>query len=104
MLGFGINLLPMIDKKTVYYVAALARLKIEDAEADRFARNLADILHYIDKLNALDVTDVRPTSHVLEVENVFREDKIRPSLAREDAFSFAVDHHNNHYKVPKVIE
>ncbi|NTV29194.1 MAG: Asp-tRNA(Asn)/Glu-tRNA(Gln) amidotransferase subunit GatC [Candidatus Omnitrophica bacterium] len=94
----------MIDKKTVYYVAALARLRIEDAEAERFARNLDDILQYIDKLNKLDVDGVRPTSHVLAVENVYRDDKVLPSLSPEEAFSFAVEQHERHYKVPKVIE
>ena len=94
----------MIDKKTVNYIAALSRLQVEDSKADHFAKNLEDILRYIDKLKALDISGVKPTSHVLEVENVFREDKVLPSLPRDIALSIAVEKHNGHFKVPKVVE
>jgi len=94
----------MIDKKTVHYVAALARLHVGEDKADRLSRDLADILRYVEKLNTLDVSEVKPTSHVLEVENVFREDVVLPSLSRDEALSFAVEKQDGHYKVPKVIE
>ncbi|MBF0569401.1 MAG: Asp-tRNA(Asn)/Glu-tRNA(Gln) amidotransferase subunit GatC [Candidatus Omnitrophica bacterium] len=94
----------MIDKKTVNYVAGLSRLRLEDAEAERFAKDLEGILQYVDKLNTLDVSSVKPTSHVLDVENVFRDDVVRPSLTNEEALRFAVDKHGGFYKVPKVIE
>jgi aspartyl-tRNA(Asn)/glutamyl-tRNA(Gln) amidotransferase subunit C len=94
----------MIDQKTVHYIAALSRLHIDDGEAEKFAHNLEDILQYVHQLDQLDVSDVKPTSHVLEVENVFREDKVLPSLRRDEAMSFAIEHHDGHYKVPKVIE
>ena len=94
----------MIDNNKVKYVAALARLNIREEDAPRFAKNLEDILHYVEKLNALDVSTVKPTSHVLNVENVFREDKVLPSLTQAEALSFAIESHDGHYKVPKVIE
>jgi aspartyl-tRNA(Asn)/glutamyl-tRNA(Gln) amidotransferase subunit C len=94
----------MIDQKTVHYIAALARLHIENSEAEQFAHNLEDILQYVEQLNKLDVSDIKPTSHVLDVENVFREDKVLPSLRRDEAMSFAIEQHGGHYKVPKVIE
>jgi aspartyl-tRNA(Asn)/glutamyl-tRNA(Gln) amidotransferase subunit C len=94
----------MIDKKTVTYIGSLARLHLEEAEADKFARDLEAILHYVDQLSVLDVSKVKPTSHVLDMENVFREDVIKPGLSREEAFSFAVDSLDGAYKVPKVIE
>jgi aspartyl-tRNA(Asn)/glutamyl-tRNA(Gln) amidotransferase subunit C len=94
----------MINKNTVTYIASLARLHLDEAEADKFARNLEDILHYVEQLNKLDVKDVKPTSHVLDVENVFREDVVTPSLSNDQALGFAVEKHKGFYKVPKVIE
>ena len=64
----------MINKETVTYIASLARLHLDEAEASKFAHDLEGILAYVEQLNRLDVKDVKPTSHVLDVENVFRED------------------------------
>ena len=94
----------MVDDKTVRYIAALARLHIEAADEGKFARELEAILHYVEKLGVLDVTAVKPTSHVLDVENVFRDDVIKPGLSQEQALAFAVDKLNGSYKVPRVIE
>jgi aspartyl-tRNA(Asn)/glutamyl-tRNA(Gln) amidotransferase subunit C len=94
----------MITQETVNYIGALARLHLENSEAVKFAKDLESILHYVEKLNALDVSGVKPTSHVLNVENVFRDDGIKPGLSQEQALAFAVDKLNGAYKVPKVIE
>ena len=94
----------MITKDTVNYVAALARLHVSEAEAERFAKDLEGILHYVEKLNTVDVAAIKPTSHVLDVENVFREDTVTPSLSNAQALGFAVDKHKGFYKVPKIIE
>ncbi len=94
----------MIDNKTVNYVAALARLHMDDEKARRLAKDLANIVDYVGQLSALDVSQVKPTSHVLEVENVFREDEVLPSLPQTEALAFAVEQKDGHYKVPKVIE
>jgi aspartyl-tRNA(Asn)/glutamyl-tRNA(Gln) amidotransferase subunit C len=94
----------MINQDTVNYVGALARLHLGNSEAEKFAKDLESILHYVEKLNTLDVSAVKPTSHVLDVENVFRDDCIRPGLSQEQALSFAVEKLNGAYKVPKVIE
>ena len=94
----------MIDQKTVKDIASLARLHMEDAEAAVLAADLESILHYVDQLKTLDVSAVKPTSHVLNMENVFREDVVLPSLSHEASLSFAVDKSGFAYKVPKVIE
>jgi aspartyl-tRNA(Asn)/glutamyl-tRNA(Gln) amidotransferase subunit C len=94
----------MINKETVNYIAGLSRLHIEDSKADLFAKNLEDILHYAEKLNQLDVSSVKATSHVLDVENVFRNDEVKPSLSQKEAMGFAAHTHEGFYKVPKVIE
>jgi aspartyl-tRNA(Asn)/glutamyl-tRNA(Gln) amidotransferase subunit C len=94
----------MVTQETVNYIAGLARLHLEGSEAQKFTHDLEAILHYAEKLNALDVSQVKPTSHVLDMENVFRDDVIRPSLSQEQAMAFAVESLNGAYKVPKVIE
>jgi len=99
--GFQEN---MITAETVNYISSLARLHLEGPEAVKLAGDLEAILHYAAKLNALDVASVTPTSHVLNVENVFRDDVPAPGLTPEQAFSFAIESQDNAYKVPRIIE
>ncbi len=94
----------MVDEKIVRYIASLARLHIETADEPKFARELEAILHYVEKLGALDVVHVKPTSHVLDVENVFRDDVIKPGLSREQALGISENTRDGSYKVPRVIE
>jgi aspartyl-tRNA(Asn)/glutamyl-tRNA(Gln) amidotransferase subunit C len=94
----------MITRDMVNNIASLSRLHIDEAQNARFLKNLEDILQYVEKLDQLDVSGVSPTSHVLRVENVFREDVVKASLTRAEALSFSADNAKGHYKVPKVIE
>jgi len=94
----------MISEKDVRYVASLARIHLKDEEVDRLTKDLENILHYIDKLNTLDVTEVQPTTHVLPLKNVHREDIVRSSLTQQEALKFSVEQHEGSFKVPKVIE
>ena len=93
-----------IDKDTVKYVAHLARMKLTDEESDLLSRQLEDIVNFIDKLRELDVTKVKPTSHILPVKNVFRQDKPAQSLNTEQALNNAPKQKDNFFIVPKVIE
>ncbi|MEI8012083.1 MAG: Asp-tRNA(Asn)/Glu-tRNA(Gln) amidotransferase subunit GatC [Candidatus Omnitrophota bacterium] len=94
----------MITPETVNYISSLARLHLEEGESVKLAGDLEAILHYAAKLNTLDVSSVTPTSHVLNVENVVREDVVLPGLSPAEAFSFAIEHQDNAYKVPRIIE
>lgn len=93
-----------ITREEVLHVARLARLAMSDEEIDLFTKQLSDILAYIDKLNELDTRDIEPTSHILPVRNVFREDKVRESLDREYILKNAPDRREEFFRVPKVIE
>ncbi len=93
-----------ISREQVEHVAKLARLAVTDEEKGVFARQLSSILTYVETLNRLDTSTVEPTSHVLPIQNVFREDEVRPSLAREQAFANAPDTDNGCFRVPKIIE
>ncbi len=94
----------MIDRETVAHVARLARLALTEDERQRFVEQLGRILEYIARLNALDLTDVPPTTHVVPMVNVFRADVVRPSLAREEVLAAAPAHADGFFVVPRVLE
>ena len=92
-----------ITIKDVEHIAKLAKLEFSDAEKEKFTHQFNDILKYIEQLNSLDTSDVEPLSHVIELQNVFREDIVRPSIPTEEALKNAPDKTEEHFKVPKVI-
>ncbi|MBU0467475.1 MAG: Asp-tRNA(Asn)/Glu-tRNA(Gln) amidotransferase subunit GatC [Candidatus Omnitrophica bacterium] len=94
----------MISKEDVLNIASLSRIHLKDNEIDQLTKNLEDILEYITKLENLDVSNVEPTSHVLALENVYREDTVIPSLGQANAIKISADIQNGSFKVPKVIE
>lgn len=93
-----------ITVKDVEQVAALARLALSDEEKAKFAEQLGAILRYVEKLNELDTDGVEPTSHVLPLANVMREDEPRPSWPREQVLANAPDEENGQFRVPSVLE
>jgi len=88
----------------IEHIAMLARLKLTEEEKKLFSKQIGSIIEYIDKLNELDTTDVAPTSHVLPMKNVFRDDKPRPSLPKDKVLQNAPNRTKDFYKVPKIIE
>lgn len=93
-----------ISIKDVEHVAKLARLDLSDQEKDRFTEQLNAILKYAEKLNELNTEHIEPTSHVIPVANVLREDEARPSLPIEDVMRNAPDEDEGQFRVPAVIE
>ena len=85
-------------------IARLAKLSFSETEKKKLARELGDILNYIEKLNELDTTEVTPLSHPTEVINVMREDQVKPSLPPDEALANAPDRQDHFFKVPKVIK
>ena len=94
----------MIDDRTVAHVARLSRLELSPEERDRFRHQLADILAYVQRLNALgQLDDVVPTAHVRPDANVLREDEVRPCLSQKEALANAPAVENGYFVVPPVI-
>ncbi|MFQ5658080.1 MAG: Asp-tRNA(Asn)/Glu-tRNA(Gln) amidotransferase subunit GatC [Candidatus Methylomirabilales bacterium] len=93
-----------ITREEVDHVARLARLGLSDEERERMRAQLDAILTYIDKLNQLDTSEVEPTSHVISVTNVFREDTAWSSLSQEEALANAPDRHETFFRVPRILE
>lgn len=93
-----------ITVKEVEHVARLARLELEQDEKNRLTEQLNAILQYAGKLNELDTDNVPPTSHVMQITNVMREDEVRPSLPIEKVLLNAPDEEEGQFKVPAVLE
>lgn len=93
-----------ISKEDVEHVAHLARLSVSDENVEKLTEELDAIIGFAEQLDELDTTDVEPTSHVLDIHNVLREDTIQPSLDREEALKNAPDQKDGQVKVPSVLE
>ncbi|HZC13108.1 MAG TPA: Asp-tRNA(Asn)/Glu-tRNA(Gln) amidotransferase subunit GatC [Thermoleophilaceae bacterium] len=90
----------MIDREQVLHVAKLARLSFSDEEVDRLAPELSKIVEYVEQMDRLDLDGVEPTSHVVELQNVLREDVPRESLPKERALEQAPDPTADGFRVP----
>ena len=94
----------MISMVEVDYIAHLARLSLSEEERQCFTDQLNVILDYMDKLNEVDTEGVEPTSHVLDIVNVFRDDEVQPSLSTEDLLANAPEIVNQYVVVPRAVE
>jgi aspartyl-tRNA(Asn)/glutamyl-tRNA(Gln) amidotransferase subunit C len=88
----------------VKYVSQLARLDLSPEEQERLGEQLEQILHFVEKLNELDVTDVEPTAHATPLLNVTRPDVVRPSMSPHEFLPNAPAQANGLFVVPKIVE
>jgi aspartyl-tRNA(Asn)/glutamyl-tRNA(Gln) amidotransferase subunit C len=92
-----------ISKDEVLHVARLARLALTDDEIERLTEELGAILDAVGVVAELDLADVLPTSHPLDLVNVWDEDEPRPSLTLDDVFANAPDRDGDHFRVPPTV-
>ncbi len=92
-----------ITREEVRHVALLARLELSEAEEERMTVQMNGILEYMDKLNELETKEVEPTTHAIQLQNVFRPDLVQPSLDREDALANSPGTDGVNFVVPKVF-
>lgn len=93
-----------ITEETIKYVAALAKLNVNEEEKNKIAQELDHILDYIETMNELDTEGVEPMSHVLPLKNVFREDKVLNKPDREVLLANAPVKKEGSFVVPRTIE
>ncbi|MBQ6005692.1 MAG: Asp-tRNA(Asn)/Glu-tRNA(Gln) amidotransferase subunit GatC [Selenomonadaceae bacterium] len=93
-----------ISEQDIKTVASLSRLRIRDEEAEDVLFQLNKILTYVENLQSLDTSNIEPTTYALPMQNVFRDDKVKPSLDRELALSNAPLKDDGYFKVPRVLE
>jgi aspartyl-tRNA(Asn)/glutamyl-tRNA(Gln) amidotransferase subunit C len=89
-----------IDREQLLHVAHLARLELREEELDRLEGQLNDILEAVSKVSELDLGHVPPTSHPLEVVNIWEADEPTPCLPVEEALANAPEREGDFFKVP----
>jgi len=92
-----------VTRQTIEHVANLARLNLTEAEKENLTAKMGDIIEWVDKLNELDTTDVKPMEHVIPMWNVLREDEVKESYDREKILANAPVSEDGCFKVPTVV-
>ena len=92
----------IISKEDVKHVTKLAELDFSDSEVEKITPQLDKILGHVANISKVDTAAILPTSHTLEIKNVFREDTVRQSLSKEDALLNAPEEMDGGFKVPKI--
>jgi aspartyl-tRNA(Asn)/glutamyl-tRNA(Gln) amidotransferase subunit C len=93
-----------ITREQVLHVAKLAHLDLTEEEVERFREQLSAILDAVSKVSELDLSDVPPTSHPLDLVNVWRADEPAPSLSPDDVFANAPERDDEFFRVPPTSE
>ena len=93
-----------LTREEVQRVATLARLRLTAEEENRLTEELDGILHYMDKLNALDTSQVEPFTHAVDIVNAFREDKVTNQPNADALLANAPEKDETFFRVPKIIE
>ena len=91
-----------ITREDVLHVAKLARLELDESEVERMQEQLSAILEAVGRVAQLDLADVEPTAHPLDLVNVLADDVPRPCLSREEALANAPDPEEGFFGVPAV--
>lgn len=93
-----------LSVEDVRRIAALARLSLTDEEQAKLPGELEAVLAYVKQLEELDVSNVEPMTHAIDVAAPLREDVVTPGLSTEDALANAPSHDGHHFQVPRIIE
>lgn len=92
-----------IDETAILHVAQLAKLELSEDEKIEFSAQLPDIISYVKKISELDTGDIRPTEHIVELKNVFRDDIVRKSIDVSELQKMAPKFEDGHIVVPIII-
>lgn len=93
-----------VSKEEVKHIANLSKLYLTEEELESYTTNLSNIVNFANELTNIDVEGVKPTAHILDIKNVFREDKVEPSYEREEILKNAPTKEAGCVSVPKVVE
>ncbi len=93
-----------VTETDLQMVAGLSRLNIRDDEKSTALKDLNAIISHVEQLQEIDTTSIEPTTYARPMQNVFREDEVKPSLDRESALSNAPEQDDGYFKVPRVLE
>ncbi len=93
-----------ISRKDVEHIAELSRLALTEEEISLYTEQLKKILHYVEKLSAVDTSGIEPTTYTIPLQRMRRKDEVNPSLPVEEVLRNAPEKEKNCFKVPRIIE
>jgi aspartyl-tRNA(Asn)/glutamyl-tRNA(Gln) amidotransferase subunit C len=93
-----------LDREEVKHIARLARLGLSEEEMEIFQSQLSAILENFEILQEVDTTDIPPTTHVIEMKNVIRDDEVAPSLPQNEILANAPRQENGFFRVRAVLD
>ena len=93
-----------LSHEEVRHIVLLARLGLSEEETERFRAQLSDILENFEILQEVDTTDVPPTAHVIEMENITRDDETAPSCLQNEILANAPREEDGYFRVKAVLE
>jgi aspartyl-tRNA(Asn)/glutamyl-tRNA(Gln) amidotransferase subunit C len=92
----------MVDKEEFKYLEGLCKIRFEKDELEKVTSRLNDVLGHLDNLGRVDTEGIKPTSHVIEITNAFREDVPGKSISRKEALKNAPDTEGHGFKIPDL--
>ena len=93
----------MLEREDIKKIAHLSRISLSEEEIERQLQELSKIMEMMDLLKEINTDGVAPLNHVLNLENVFREDEVKASLPVEKVLANAPEEYDNMFSVPKVV-
>ncbi len=93
-----------VSKEEVKYIARLSKLYLTEEELEKNTHDLSSIIDFANELSSICVDNVKPTAHILDIQNVFRKDEVEPSYEREKILQNAPTKDAGCITVPKVVE
>jgi aspartyl-tRNA(Asn)/glutamyl-tRNA(Gln) amidotransferase subunit C len=93
-----------LDKATVARIAMLARIEVPEDQQEPLARELSNIIGWIEQLDEVDTQGIEPMRSVMPITRAWREDAVRDGGRQEAILRNAPDTHDGYFVVPKVVE
>lgn len=93
-----------VNSSLIEKLSTLSRLQFNEMEKEEIREDLQRMIHFVEKLNELNLDGVEPLLHIPEENNVLRDDVVKGELSREQALKNAPDQDGEFFRVPKVIQ
>ena len=93
-----------VTEKDIKHIAELAKLKLTQEDLNNFQKQLSDIIAFVDQLSTMDTKKIVPTSQVTGLENIFREDVVKPSLSQNEVLANTKRKYKGYFLVDAIFE
>jgi aspartyl-tRNA(Asn)/glutamyl-tRNA(Gln) amidotransferase subunit C len=92
-----------ISKELVRMISTLAKMKLSDAQIEKYANDLSSVVGYMEEIKNVDVSHMPETARVSDDDNIFREDEVKPSLPQEQVLKNTKSKHNGYFVVDQIL-